>query len=88
MTQNPGGGRLSAATLADLEKPEKLETLLKQERVGDCLSCRLVGTSEKANLYFESPLILLEKAVPRSLGSAHIATFQGKIIWKKIKPRS
>lgn len=44
MVQTSGEPRPSGATLIELEKPEKLQTLLKQEGVGDCLSCRLVGT--------------------------------------------
>lgn len=35
--------QLSTASLIQLEKPEKLENLLKEDRRDDCLSCRLIG---------------------------------------------
>lgn len=46
MVQTSGEPRPSAAALIDLEKPEKLQTLLKQDSVGDCMSCRVVGKLE------------------------------------------
>lgn len=49
MVQNSSVPQPPAATLINLEKPEKLQTLLKQEKVGDCLSCKLVGKSPYAS---------------------------------------
>lgn len=37
-------GKDSTPSVYSLEKPEELNSLLKQDEFDDCLSCRLVGT--------------------------------------------
>lgn len=35
--------RPTKAALIHLDRPEKLDKLLKQDKLDDCLSCRLMG---------------------------------------------
>jgi hypothetical protein len=43
MAQDPQ--RAPNASLIKLERPEKLQTVLEQDKQDDCLSCRLIGTA-------------------------------------------
>lgn len=36
---------VGAQRLSELREPEKLSNLLKEDKVDDCLSCRLIGAS-------------------------------------------
>ena len=47
----PDPQRAPSASLIKLEKPEKLQTILEQDKQDDCLSCRLTGETKSRGIH-------------------------------------
>ncbi len=74
MAQDPQ--RAPSASLIKLERPEKLQTVLEQDKQDDCLSCRLVGKASFGLSFFQQLTLLLGASAFIGLGG--YSYFSGK----------